>query len=1250
MKRFIFLILLALTAACAGGRGAEHAQTPLAELRRVGPATTSAELAGEWLLAELISPGGDARTAVKARARLDEIGGGGMLAHLSRGLDDAIHGRMQSAPDHYLNATRAARASNDPRAPMVAWFAANRAVALRSHGKDLWPRWQSFVSDAMKEPLAMGWRARAELVEWWADEAYAGATRNVEQQSAREYGCVGNLRLAGPFGRGVAPDSYRRFDAERPGPWPERWEPSRGAPVAPRILRSKQEGCFLRVDEPVSAGVFYVETFIELEAPAEVIVAAQGALALFVDDAKLLDRDPRIWGVWPRFGVHTWLEAGRHRVVARLADPQTSVRVLTADGRPAKVTTSSDAAAPYSVVPPKTVSDPNLVSRQVKNGDVVDPGDDLSRFLLAYLAYAEGQGDVAAVLTEPLLKESASATGLVLGASATFADKDPLFDQTSVRDLSRELHERALKKDPKLWQSELSLALWQGERAGPTEAVRRLRKLTDDYPQVSGLSFALARLYGELGWSAEYAQTAKKLAERFPDDIEALSTALSVYESQGERAKAEELAKRIKRLAPDSEVDLTRALAREDFAAATRELRRIGARHPERKDVAERLHDVLVRAGNTAETWKKLEAAINKSPHDGGARLALADARLGAGERDALRKALVDALANGAGTVALEEAIDLVEGTTELEHYRLDARKVIREYEASGVTLQGTAARVLDYAAIWVHDDGSSRMLEHEVVRIQSPEAIGKLAEHPKLEGVVLHARVIKRDGRVLEPEEVPGKPTITFPHLEVGDYIETEHVMTKAGDGRGKQYVSPHWFFREENIAYSRSEFVVIVPDGKQLEIETLGNVPPPTVEKKDGTVSRRWRVDKSPAAEVEPGSPPITEFLPSVRLGWGIELTERVAALGDSLSDVAPVDPRVRRIARKIVDPVAPAETRERARRLYRWVLSNVEEGQEPDGRRVVVSKRGNRWRAFMTLCRSLGIQTEYAVAKNRLSPESVGKITSATQFVEPLVRLKTKQGDLWLTVSSKFAPFAYVPAEVRGVPAYVLAESGPKLVMTPAGGTEDAVTYEGSVELAPDGSAKLDLTQRFTGKYAMAVRSAFMQLPESQLRDLVESKLLGRALRGARLIKHEIAHLDDLDQPLLLKMRAEMAGFAQQTSGELAISPPFSPRVAQLAALPARQTPLMIGEATHQEVRLRVQLPKGAALRDVLAGSTIKDGDRSVKVADRLEGDAIVLDRVLDIPAGRVKPEAYPAFLDLARRADAALGRDVRVRVGR
>ena len=107
----------------------------------------------------------------------------------------------------------------------------------------------------------------------------------------------------------------------------------------------------------------------------------------------------------------------------------------------------------------------------------------------------------------------------------------------------------------------------------------------------------------------------------------------------------------------------------------------------------------------------------------------------------------------------------------------MNSERVIADFEASGAALEGTAARVLDYSAVWVKSDGSSRMLEHEIIRVQSAEAITEMAEQPIRGGMFLKLRVVKKDGRMLEPEVVGGKPTVTMPHLEIGDYIETERI-----------------------------------------------------------------------------------------------------------------------------------------------------------------------------------------------------------------------------------------------------------------------------------------------------------------------------------------------------------------------------------------------------------------------------------------------------------------------------------------
>jgi tetratricopeptide (TPR) repeat protein len=1238
-------MIAALLVSCGARQGTEP-ESALDVLRREADDSDDGELLAGWLLEELMAPGGDVKRAQTARKQLDAAKARGMLAHLARALDDSLHGRMLRVSDEFLLAARAARTSSDARAPYVGWFAIRQALVHRSATPELWKRSKQFIEEAMRDPRQLGWRARSELVEWWSEEAYAEAAGDVEQLAAHHFGCAAHLRLAGPFGRGVARDALQSFAAERPGPWPAHFPAEPGLTQAPRILEIEQKGCMARVEEPTNDGIFYAETYIELPEERELLLAAQGALAIWVDDRQVLSRDPREWGVWPRFGAQLRLGAGRHRVLVKLADRLTSLRIMHPDGRPLHLRSSSDASAAYTLAPPRISGEPNLISRHIKHGTVIDPRDTVLRYIGAYLANVEGQGDVASVWLDALIGNTERATGPSLLLAATLLDNDPLFDQTAVRDLSRDLYERAVRKDGKLWQGRLALALWEAERAGASTAVRTLRALSQEFAGVPAVLSALSRLYGELGYSAEHAQAVKELARRFPDDVPALASAVKVYEAEGNHRGADALAARIRKLDPDSEIQFSRALEREDYATALAELRRLAKRHPDREDLEERIHDVLVRAGNEGETFKKLRAALGNQPRDERARLALADAEYARGDLSALRRAVASAVEAGSTTDQIRDALELVDGVSELEAYRIDAHAAIRAYEKAGKHLPGTAARVLDYAAVWVRSDGTSRMLEHEIVRLQSAEAISQMAERRRPEGLILHMRVIKKDGRILEPELVAKKPTVTFPHLEVGDYMETEHISRQSASPMAQDlYSGPHWFFREENVAYARSEFVVIAPKDKPLQIETRGNVPAPQVTEHGNVIVRRYRVDDSPAAPNEPGSAPAQEFLPSVRIGWGISLESRMRALADTVAEVGPTDPRIVRIAERIALPLPRAKKAERARRLYRWVLGNIEEGEESDGRRVVTAKRGNRWRAFMTLCRAVGIQASYAVAKSRLAPPPTGPLSRASLFSEPLLRVDTETGPLWLTLNSKYAPFGYVPAEVRAMPAYLLGGAAPELVQTPTQGAPDSIVYEGTGKLAADGSARLNLVQRYYGKYATSLRGGLAEVPERQVRDLLESKLLAPSLRGARLITHKVEALEQLDAPLTLRMTVDVPSLAQQSGGGLLLEPPYAPRLSQLATLPVRQTPLLLGDATHQEVRLSLELPPQAKVAKPQA-RVVHDGERQVRIRDRLEGSTLVLERVIAFPAGRIQPAEYAGFARFVRSAENALSTSIRI----
>ncbi len=1228
--------------------------SPLGELRKEGPSSTDGEVVGKWALAEMLAPGGDGKLATSARARLDdhEVDGRGMYANLGRAVFDESHGNPKPAAEAFLALLGAARVSErDPDVPLVAWYATHHLLALRGSVTGLFAQHKAAIEGLVASPGALGWRAVAELGEWSSAEAFDAAESTGDAYDAtatKKLGCAPHLRVAGPFGRGAAPDRRRSFGPERPGPWPPSWPAETVRGSAPRVLRTDQHRCYTGSVEDVGDGVFYAQTFFTASEPSDLLVAVQGALSVWVDDALVLQRDLRQWGVWQRFGAALHVNGGRHRILARLMTDGSSMRLLTLDGRAADVTWDAEDGHGYSLATPVTLRDPNPIDALVHVAAEGRASEVpwLRAVLGAYAAHVEGLDDVADVLMAPLL-EADHAAAVALEVGAQFVGGDAALSSEVQQRNEKDLRARAVAADGRLWASRAWLILDQAKQAGLSEGVAPFRKLTAEFPDVPEILAKQAELYGDLGWRAERMHAVTALAQRFPEDVAALRLYLEELDEIGSVTAADAVAVRVAKLDPDSEIALDRALARRDWKGAIAELRRLAKRRPERKDIAVRVADVLARSGDPNAAAAELSQALAKNPEDATARFHLADAAYARGDLSALRRALAEALQVGAKPTELRAAIDLLEGATDLEPYRVDGRAVIREFEAwekTGKHMDGNAARVLDYSALWVHPDAESEMLEHEILRIQSQEAIGEESEQSPPTGLVLHLRVIKPDGSILEPEVVAGKQTLSMPHLEVGDYVEIEHISQQAGDGeKGQRYHGPEWFFREPEKGYWRSEFVAVTPKGRTLEVETRGNVPDPARRSVGDFDERRWRVDLSPPAPKEPDSPPLNEFLPSVRLGWGISLADTLDRLVDALSPETPLDPRLRKRAQEIVKSAPPGRTDEQVRLLYEEVAKNIADGNENDGRRVLAGKSGSRQAAFLYLVRELGIPVETALVKNRLATPPLGKLSEVEAYDGLLLRIDTgavpnaAERVRWLAVRDKFAPAWYVPAEYRGQPAVRLVPGTPADTIPTTGGT-DGVIFEGRATLRDDGGASVDLAQRFEGKAGIGIRNVLDKVPGAQLHDFLESALVGRSLPGARLVDFSVEHKDDPSAPLVLHLKADVRELARRTSGGMVVAPLFPMNLGELASLAERQTPLLLQLAFHVEVHFEIVVPESLRLPEGLVPTEARDGERVIAVNDAVRGHSLFLDRVVDIPAGRVQPGAdYARYLRFIHDGD-------------
>lgn len=1224
---------------------AHKAKSPAADfqdLRRHAKKSDQADDVANWLLAETLRPGGTPSGAKDARKRLDSIKATGVLASLARGMDDLEHGSSKKAAEEFFGALVQARSWDDPRASLLAWFAALRTDQLVSAMEGFTDRHRKEIDTLLKDPGFIGFRAYAKVVDLWAGDAFSEAEKNIDVRLAEKLGCAKNIDFAGPFGTGAGADILRSFGAEDAGPWPAEFKKDPEQASTPRRLKTTQIGCDVTSDEATWSGIFYGQTFIEVDKAQDVIMSAAGATHLWINDSLVLERDVRIWGIWPKFGVRVHLEPGRHRVLWKFGDPSSALRIVKVNGKPAKLKTSQDDSLSYSLVPPAVMGDPNDLMRYIHAKGVHDPEDEITRFAAATLVSEEGQADVAAVLFEPLVADPKEATGVALSTAAGFVEADPIYDETQTQDLVHELELRAAERDPGLWYPQFRNIVWQARQKGATTVIDDLKALAARFPEVAVIHFTLAELYGNLEWGPEHAAKVLDLLARFPDNEEAIKLGIDHFEQEGDFEQLDRLLERLGHLNPDSELFVTRALNQQNYSLALTELKRLKARRPSRKDIAERIERILIQAGDKERAFKELKEAIVREPRDVHARLALADAQLAGGAENPLPRALVEAVQAGADPSVIESAIDLMEGVTALEPYRLDGLKIIEEYERRGEHQPGTAARVLDYGAVWVRSDASSRFLEHEIVRIQSEEGVKQFTE-TSTGGLTLRMRVIKQDGTILEPEAVAGKPTVTMPHLKVGDYVETERIVSRWGDGLGARYLGPGWFFREPNVAYNRSEFVVIAPSDKPLVLEPHNGAPEPTVERQGSLVVYRYRVDRSPAAPVEPNSPPEQEFLPRVSIGWGLDFEARIRDTSRDMISLTATDPRIVRIATKIAeDQKTPLG---KARALYHWVLDSVQEGEEADGRRVVVSRNGNRWRGFQTLCQSLDIPVRWALAESRLSSPLSGPLSNAERPLLPLLVVEDGKKRHFLTIDNKFAPFGTVPGYLRGERAYLLGRLEAEETRVPVKASVDGIRYEGSGQLSADGTAQLSIKIVFIGAYATSLRNGLAQIPENQLGNIIESRLLGQYLQGSRLKNFKVLDQEKLDQPLVIAVETEVPQLATPSKAGLLLSPPFMPRLTGLTPLARRATPLLIGQESQQTLDLTLTLPPG-----MVAEVTTDKGENSLsnyQVADTAQKGSLRLSRSVMTKAGRIPTDRYGAFQKYANQADAALTRPLRLK---
>ncbi|HVP69512.1 MAG TPA: tetratricopeptide repeat protein [Anaeromyxobacteraceae bacterium] len=1229
-------VAVLLGAGCAGTPSSRHLERAAAAVKDGSPSAADHAAAGfhAWLEQGNPAAAADSFQAALALDPSDPWAHLGRAMLAERSLDDAAEAQAllalaRGAPDH-------------PLAPV----AVRRLVEIGIASATL----STSIDEALAALLASGrlhgvaaYRARV------ARAALAEARGRPEDASRhrRDNGTAAAWSVAGPFGAYHAHEFDRPFAPET-GPWLARWEVTGGAAVESRPIPFP-DGAASLDGEPLAGDVFYLAADVRLEHGGEYLltVGCTVSMKAFLDGVPLVER--RAFAGWPPTVkvVAVELAPGTHRLLVKLTRgsvrPSFAATLARRDGAPSDAAWSAATGGGGPVRAGPTPA-PLFTPRELAQTLEPEAGPGLAR-LVAARDRMDTDRQSAVALLEEAVQALPGAAPVHAARGDAIAGDGSQADRTAQVKAAAAWRE-ALKIDPGDASTQLELA----ELALVTERLDDARQLLKAMPGPAAQSpkvlLARARLLG---------------ARHFPEASEAL--ALEGWQHAGScagAAMAFEMASHRDALAREDE--LARALAacpsgrermaehhriRGDLSGAAEAWALVVRAAPARVDARMSLARALVAAGRADAAVAELEDVAHLWPRDPRIQRRLGEVLELSGQSSRARAARERALALDGSDLALRRALALEDGTEVLASLASDGEKAVREYRASGIRPPTSAALVLDAAAVEAYPDGSYTERIHQVTQVLDTKGVERWGEVEIPGGaVVLGVRTWKAGGRVLDAEDPGGdKRTISAAGLEPGDLLEVEWMRGRPARGPAiPGWSADPFFFRGDDLPFFHSTYAVAAPPGG-LEVEARNMATPPVVREAGRDVVRAdaWQVE---AQVPEPDAPSISEFFPMLSVGAGAGLDAAALAAADAVVDRLRPCRDVEALAATAARPGGagkPLSGEPLVRSAYEKVMEAIEgTGSLGDQACHVVSRgRGSRTLALAAVLEALGFPARIVLVRPFPADPGPHRFPRTDLYSQAVLRVPVGNAVLWLDPSLRWAPFGAIPSTARGSEGLLLPAPGEALqvVQTPADATEDRYEVDLRIAVAAGGDAVLEGSERFTGYDAAGAKAALEELDERGRKQAVEHGL-GRSFRGLSLETVSFEGERRTGEPLVIRYRARVPGFAQVAGGRLVVEAvPFASRLgSRYAQIGRRETPLLLPTSERATIRLAIVPPDGATPVPAPARTVEGPHGRYLR-EERVEGGALVRVDRTEIARARIPVSEYAAFARFAAEVDEA-----------
>ncbi len=1220
MMRVLLLITCLMFAACGGYRNKTHLKH---ELPSAGE--TAYLLQGDYDRGlELLSDELDKNPSV-------------LTAFLKGDLLDAI-GRPEEALISYFEALVIAhRTGQNPGAAVAS---ATAVTAIRDRVERFETKYKQFLDSIEENPGKLHPEAWFQLMNLKFGLLRMKGMHDAANEVLKDMGCPQRWKAVGPVG----PWTWKIFDHDERSIESvfknEKYDLGAGRGI--HLSRDLEaESCFLSVENPsmLLGGVTWIKTNFDVEKAGvrKMRLHTSEAVSLIVNGKEVLRRDPRKTYISRVSWIEVQLPAGRTEVVLKIASEREAPIVSLSMYNAADAVVND---IPYLNVY-ETLDDYSAPGEFYGKMKWSMWNDDMESARLFYLKAFKNVGrEVPAALLSEAERIASDAS---MPADLAYEKARPMLVE-------------ALRQENRLWQAAVGLADREYRENRYIEALGILTDIKQQCPEEVSVLRRMAAIFFGRDWLAEAEETVEKIARLMPSACSTVDWKLASARKRLRFEEARNLAEQSVRCNVFSEYKLEELRRANDYEGAMIEADRLLALSTKSYSAALETAMSAIAAGNNESGIESLRRATQLAPTETGAAVALADALSVRGKKEEALSVLKESQKIPfAYLPALLDAEAAMKGQPLSADYRIDGRKALNEYLTENPQYNSSAAYVLDRAVYTVNNNGNVVMLVHCITHIKTDEAVEKHGELSIPEGAnLLKAFTIKADGRVLEPQVVQGKDTLSMPDLESGDFIEYEYITSMYPNQLFPGgFDTERFYFQDFETAFHRTEMIVVLPKGMPFALDPRGDCPSVQEELKDNYKVLTWKTRNASPRSMEPLSPSASEFLPSIRVVAGATWENLFKRISEQLEGKDRIGYIVKEAVHEALHGIAVNDHKARKKALYYWVTKNIEPSKNmfEEAGHIIARKVGNRTRAFAAMLKAAGYSSRLALIMPAGEDETATALPSISRYY---VLAAEVEGDGLVDLGSEFVPYGYLPALLRNRP-FRYVDNG-KTGSTDFGRFPlDTQDVEISFSLSDNGDVKGEIIEHLKGAAAAQWRESLEKIKASDQNRMFLSAYLSKILPGAELKSLDIKGLKDPESDLILKYEVAVLKFASLTDGKrMNFRLPFSENLAkQTGGVSSRNEALIVAMYSKKRVSVEIVLPpQWRPLQNFetdgkvnsewgYATKTINTTKSSTQVESVSKTQ--VIQKVLkskfeiDISAGRIPVEKYTEFLGFVKQAD-------------